>query len=403
MARRTIISLEQALSLPYATMRFAQLGWRVIRIEATPFGGGLPGDPNRYIGSNILDNDRRSYFIAATVGKEAIALNLKDKRGQAILHKLIGDLDVDVFCCNTLPSRYKSLGIDYDRLKTVKPDIIWAGISALGPEYPDVPGYDPIVQAMCGIMELTGDPEGPPTLCGIPLSDLKAGDEVFGQVALALAERAETGNGKRIDVSMFQATASWLITTLPLLNFDPDPLEITRAGSQHRKFIPTDTFETKDGYIYIAVGNDIQWERLVALEKFAPASTPARFQNEGRHKEREAMFADLHAITRQYSTAELAEDLERALVPWSVINSVPQVAVHDAIKKYLTTTTVPGGQQVKMQPPAVNLEGLTTDLSFSPRYGEHTDSLLDEIGFTAADVEDYKKDGVVVGSEYWDC
>ena len=109
MKRRTVLSMEQALSLPYATLRFAQLGWRVIRIEATPSGQGLPGDPNRYIGSRIADDDRRSYFVAPNVGKEAIALNLKDVRGQQLLKRLIHELDVDVFCCNTVPAAIKVL------------------------------------------------------------------------------------------------------------------------------------------------------------------------------------------------------------------------------------------------------------------------------------------------------
>ena len=113
MKRYTVLSMEQALSLPSATLRFAQLGWRVIRVEATPSGNGLPGDPNRYIGSRIADDDRRSYFIAPNVGKEAIALNLKDQTAQEVLRRLITALDVDVFCCNTVPSRYQSLGIDY--------------------------------------------------------------------------------------------------------------------------------------------------------------------------------------------------------------------------------------------------------------------------------------------------
>ena len=142
MKRRTILSMEQALSLPYATLRFAQLGWRVIRIESTPSGEGLPGDPNRYIGGRVADDDRRSYFIAPNVGKEAIALNLKDPQGQEVLKQLIVALDADVFCCNTVPKRYRQLGIDYESLAAVKPDLIWAGISAMGPEYPDAPGYN---------------------------------------------------------------------------------------------------------------------------------------------------------------------------------------------------------------------------------------------------------------------
>ncbi|MEK7360587.1 MAG: CoA transferase, partial [Pseudomonadota bacterium] len=230
MKRRTILSLEQALSLPYATLRFAQLGWRVIRIEPTPGGSALPGDPNRYIGAKVADDDRRTYFIAPNVGKEAIALDLKRPEGQALLRRMIVELDVDVFCCNTLPRRYKQLGIDYESLSAVKPDLIWAGISAMGPEYPDAPGYDPVIQAMAGYMELTGSADGPPTLAGVPLIDLKAGDEVYANVMLALAERAETGRGSQIHVSMLQAAASWLITTMPLIDFNCEPWEITRAG-----------------------------------------------------------------------------------------------------------------------------------------------------------------------------
>ncbi len=173
MRQRTVLSLEQALSMPYATLRFAQLGWRVIRIEATPIGKRLPGDPNRYIGTQVVDDDRNSYFIAPNVGKEAIALDLKDPRGRELLLRIIKERKVDIFCCNTLPGRYENLGIDYATLKTANPKLIWAGISAMGPEYPNVPGYDPALQAMSGFMELTGREDGQPTLSGIPLIDLK--------------------------------------------------------------------------------------------------------------------------------------------------------------------------------------------------------------------------------------
>src|SRR3989304_8702390 len=98
--------MEQAGSLPSATLRFAQLGWRGIRIEATPSGGGLPGDPNRYIGTRVADEDRRSYYIAPNVGKEAIALNLKSAEGRKALKGLVRGLGADVFRCNTVPARY---------------------------------------------------------------------------------------------------------------------------------------------------------------------------------------------------------------------------------------------------------------------------------------------------------
>jgi len=154
---KTILSLEQALALPYATQRFVQLGWRVIRIE-TPAENenSKSGDPNRYIGEDTGIDDLHSYYIPPNIGKEAITLNLKKKEGQDLLKKLIRELDVDVFLCNTLPLRYKQLSIDFESLKEAKSNLIWCGISAMGPDYPDRAGYDPAMQAMLGYMFLTG-------------------------------------------------------------------------------------------------------------------------------------------------------------------------------------------------------------------------------------------------------
>jgi crotonobetainyl-CoA:carnitine CoA-transferase CaiB-like acyl-CoA transferase len=388
MKRRTVLSLEQALAMPYATLRFAQLGWRVIRIEATPTGSNLPGDPNRHIGALVADEDRRSYFIGPNVGKEAITLNLKEAAGHKVLHEMIRALDVDIFCCNTLPGRYKMLGIDYPTLSSIKPDIIWAGISAMGPDYPNVPGYDPATQAMAGYMELTGFEDGPPTLSGIPLIDLKAGDEVFAGVCLALAEKAETGAGKEINVSMLQAAASWLITTLPLLDFDCDDSEISRSGNEHRKFIPTNAYETSDGFIYLAIGNDTQWRRLLEIPKFSSLETEARATNNGRLDDRQGCYRDIGAITAQCATAELVDDFTKATIPHAVINTIEQVRKLEALQGKFTTTTAPDGKTIHMQPLATEMNGTVTELTFPPKYGEHTRSVLSDAGYTSAQLEE---------------
>ena len=395
MKPRTVLSLEQALSLPSATLRFAQLGWRVIRIEATPQKGALPGDPNRYIGGRVADDDRRSYFIAPNVGKEAIALNLKDARGHEVLRRLIRSLDVDVFCCNTVPSRYKALGIDYATLAGARPDLIWAGISAMGPEYPEAPGYDPVIQAMCGYMEVTGNPDGPPTVMGLPVIDLKADDEVYANVMLALLERAESGRGSEIHVSMLQAAASWLITVLPLIDFGCEPSEITRAGNEHRKFIPTNVYPAADGFVYLAIGSDAQWKRLAEIPKFAPVANEVRRTNEGRHKERAAIHRDMAGVTAHHPVEELLADLRRATIPATRIFDIRQVRELPQLRDKLTRTVMPEGKPVRMQPMAVDVAESRAELAFPHKYGADTRRVLAEAGYSGAEVDTLAGAGVI--------
>jgi crotonobetainyl-CoA:carnitine CoA-transferase CaiB-like acyl-CoA transferase len=401
MKRYTVLSMEQALSLPSATLRFAQLGWRVVRIEAASAGGGLPGDPNRYIGSRtdpeMRDDDRRSYFIAPNVGKEAIALNLKDPRGQKVLRRLVRELNVDVFCCNTVPSRYRALGIDYATLSAAKPDLIWAGISAMGPKYPEVPGYDPVIQALAGYMEVTGDAKGPPTVMGLPVIDLKAGDEVYANVMLALLERSETGKGKEIHVSMLQAAASWLITVMPLIDFDCDASEITRAGNEHRKFIPTNVYPAKDGFIYMAIGSDVQWKRLSELPRFTSIASPVRVTNEGRATEREAIYRDIGLVTARHTVTEIEADLKRATIPNAQISDIRKVVNLEQLREKLTTTLMPSGKTVRMQPLAVDRDDARAQLHFPHKYGEDTCAVLAEAGYAQTDIDSLLKDGVIAG------
>ena len=311
---------------------------------------------------------------------------MKDARGQALLARLIRALNVDVFCCNTVPSRYTSLGIDAATLRAVKPDLIWAGISALGPRYPEVPGYDPVIQAMAGFMEVTGARDGPPTLTGIPVIDLKAGDEVYAGVMLALLDRAESGQGTEIHISMLQAAASWLITVLPLIDFGCRPDEITRVGNEHRKFIPTNVYPARDGYVFLAIGSDVQWRRFTAIPKFARVANSVRTTNEGRHAEREAIHRDIGAVTLSHPIDEILADLRGATIPATRIHDIRQVRELPQLRDKLTRTTMPDGRSVRMQPMAVDVAGTQGQLAFAPKYGQHTRSVLAEAGLSECDI-----------------
>ena len=391
-----VLSLEQALTLTYATLRMVHLGWRVIKIEPTPIPGRKSkGDPNRYIGRPVAGEDRHSYFISPNAGKEALAIDLKHEEGQKLLKHLIQKLGVDVFCTNTLPARHTKLSIDYETLAQVKKDLIWCSISAMGLSYPDVPGYDPVLQALCGYMDLTGYAGGPPLQCGPPLIDLKAGDEAFTQILLALMERQESGRGKQIDISMAQAAVSWLHTFLPMLDMGSPPSELKRSGNEHRQFIPVNAYKTKDGFIFMAQGSDVQWQRFIAIAKFASLESDDLLTNNGRLENRERLQRDIGDIMAKYETSELAADLRGATIPCAPISTIPQVIERKELDGKLTTTTALDGKTIRMQPMAVDLPDGQSNLNFPPKYGEQTETILSEAGYSSADLEGLKTTNII--------
>ncbi len=396
--RPVVLSLEQALSMSYATLRMVHLGWRVIRVEATPVPGRGKGDPNRHIGRPVAGDDRHSYFVAPNVGKEAIALNLKQPRGRQLLKRLVDQLPVDIFCTNTMPSRHQALGLDYATLSDGRPELIWCSISAMGLEHPRVPGYDPMIQALCGYMDVTGDPAGPPMQCGPPLVDYKAGDEAFAQVALALWERERSGRGRPIDVSMAHCAVSWMQTFLPMLDMGSAPAELRRSGNEHRQFIPVNAYRSRDGYVYVALGSDAQFNRFVATPMFAALDQPRFASNESRRTHKADLHAGIEAITIQHSSEQVHAVLQRALVPHSPITPVEGVMDMPWVAETGLRTTAPDGRVVRLPPPAVptdHLQDIDGELPFAPDYGQSTDSLLGEIGVSVTEIAALRGAGTV--------
>ena len=399
MKPQLVLSMEQALTLTYATLRFVHLGWRVIKLEPTPVPGRKSkGDPNRYIGRPIAGEDRHSYFVSPNIGKQAISINLKKDEGRRLLKRLIKDLQVDAFCTNTLPARHKQLGIDYKTLHQVKKDLVWCCISALGLKYPDVPGYDPVLQALCGYMDLTGHSDGPPLQCGPPLVDLKAGDEAFIQIILALMERNESGKGKQIDISMAQAAVSWLHTFLPMLDMGSVPSELKRSGNEHRQFIPVNAYRTKDRFIYLAIGSDAQWSRFTKTSLFSSLDRERFATNEGRRKHKLELHRAIEALTKKHLSTEIAAALAEAGIPHSPITPIEEVPDLPFVSSAALKTTAPNGRMVRLPPPAIStpyLEKIHGILPFAPAYGEHTDTILEEVGLSPSEIASLKEREIV--------
>ena len=401
--KKTILALEQALALPYATQRFAQLGWRVIRIESPPNPKtNRGGDPNRYIGEDTGYDDLHSYYIPPNIGKEAITLNLKVKEGQELLLKLIKELEADVFMCNTLPKRYNQLGIDFETLKTANPELIWCGISAYGPEYPNRAGYDPALQASLGYMHLTGEPDRDPMLCGLPIIDLKAGDEAFTQVLFELLQNhnpEKTESGKEIHISMAQCAASWLITALPQLAFTDDESKIfARSGNEHRSFIPCNCYPTKDGFVYLAIGNDIQWLKLTEIDGFGHLSKPEWKQNQGRKDGKDQIYAGIRQGLEDYTTDAFIDICLNSNLAVSTVNTSRGVSELNFVKDNMMKTCLPTEQTVALFPTPVKTDFLDSQnnmMKCAPRLGEDNDKIYKEIGLDADAIQDLRRDGLI--------
>jgi crotonobetainyl-CoA:carnitine CoA-transferase CaiB-like acyl-CoA transferase len=389
----TVLSMEQATVLPYLTYRLAAEGIQVIRVEHPQ-----RADPNRYVGSNVLGEEAMdSYFLPNNVGKKAITLNLRDVEGKALFRELITKLNVDIFACNQLPRNYEKLGISYEQLKAIKDDIIWVGMTGFGPERNEA-AYDPILQARAGIMDLTGERDGSPQVFGLPMADLGASEQGYGQIMRALYLREATGEGSRVDVSMFQSLVSWEVN--PIMLTKSFGATITRRGNTHEFFAPVSVYETKDGYVYIAVGNDRQWQTMTELSGFESLYSEDRKTNAGRIADVERLNQELNEITKTRSTEELIELFLSITVPISTVNRIEDVVEDPLVKDRLITATDPKtGKEVFLPPTPVITEYLQSTgmtMSFPPRLGEHNEEIYgDALGYGAEKVRELRDAGVI--------
>ncbi len=386
----TVLSLEQATTLPYMTLRLAEDGARVIRVEAPP-----RGDPNRWVGPEVLPGEKgmNAYFLPNNLGKQSITLDLRTPEGRKLLHRLIRELPVDIFATNNRPRSYAKLGIDYETLSALKPDLIWVGITGFGPGSNEA-AYDPILQARAGFMDLTGEKDGDPMIFGLPMVDLGAGEHAYGQVMKALYKRALTGEGSRIDISMFQSAVSWMVS--PVLLTHSFGIENTRHGNTHPFFAPASVFPTADGFVYLAVGNDRQWQAIVGLEGFESLNDVGYAQNSGRIADVQRLNRRIAAITRRIPTTELIAAFRQIGVPISRVNTLPDVCRDPLIAEHMIRARDPRtGTQIAIPPPPVistHLREKHMTLPFPPRLGEHNAEIFGHLG---EDVEDLRNRNIL--------
>ena len=247
-------------------------------------------------------------------------------------------------------------------------------------------------------MELTGEPEGEPQVLGIPLPDMGASEHAYGLIMKALFRRAVTGEGTRIDLSMFESTVSWL--TVPITLNQSFGKKITRRGNTHEFFAPVSVFPTADGYVYVAMGNDKQWATLTKVPEFQSLAKDAYQKNTGRITDVKNLNQELTGILRQFKTAAVIALFNKIGVPISEINTMERVARDPLVIRNLLKTRDPKtGLEITLAPPphmTDYLRSIGQQLSFPPRFGEHNPEIYGKmLGYDPADLKTLKEKGII--------
>jgi len=313
-----VLDLTNVLAGPYCGYQLALLGADVIKVEAPG------GDLARQLGASPELNEKRMgvSFLAQNAGKRSVVLDFKNERDRASFLDLVGTADVLVE--NFRPGVMERLGLGYDRLKEVRPDLVYCAISGFGQTGPlrDNPAYDQIIQGLSGIMSITGTPETAPLRVGYPVCDTLGG--LFGAfaVAAALLRRAKTGQGAWLDVSMLESTVSAL--GWPVSNYLTAGVEARPLGNENMTAAPSGTFRTGDGLLNIAANKQEQFVKLCELIGRPDLATDPRFaERETRKRNRYALNPLIEAALAGASAAEWEIRLNRAGVPAGRVLSIP--------------------------------------------------------------------------------
>jgi formyl-CoA transferase/CoA:oxalate CoA-transferase len=368
----TIVDLTRVLAGPYCTMLAADMGARVIKIEHP-----IQGDDTRAWGPPFLEGES-TYYLSINRNKESVALDFKRAPGRAALDRLIASADVLVE--NFKPGTLDRIGLGYRDLAARHPRLVYVSISGFGqtgPRHAEA-NYDAVAQAEGGLMSITGTADGPAVRLGVAIADISAGMFAYQGLLAALIARGRTGRGQRVDVGLLDAVTSLL--TYQASRHLATGVVPGRTGNRHATIAPYDTFDTSNGVLVLAVGNDDQWRRFCGVAGLPALAADARFAtNAGRVTHDRELQPAIQASLKRRPTADWVSALRDAGVPCGEVRSLdaaladPQVRARDMIERVDHPTI---GR--------LDLLGLPVKLSDTPgrvrtpppRLGEHTRRVL---------------------------
>ncbi len=386
-----VIDLTRVLGGPYCTMILADHGAEVIKIEPPQ------GDEVRDWGPPFLERDDgsrdASYFLGVNRNKRALALDIGSEAGREVLLRLLDGADVLVE--NFKPGGMEKWGLGYASLKQRFPRLIHCRVSGFGGEGPlgGLPGYDAILQAMTGLMSINGDPSTGPLRMGTPVVDLATGLYATIAILMALHERARSGNGQFLDMTLHDCAMALLHPQAA--NYFLNGRRPVATGNPHPNLAPYETYQTRTGQIFIAAGNDGQFRKLCAELGVAEMATDPRFTtNADRLAHRPALIAAFSALLAEADGAALTLRLLRAGLPAGPVRAVDEALASEHAKARGMVAEIGAWR------------GLGTPIKLSrtpggpraapPRFAEHTDDILASHGFSREEIRRLESEGVLV-------
>ena len=372
-----VFDLTRVLAGPTCVQMLADLGADVIKIEKPG-----SGDDTRGFAPPFMPGTKESaYFVGANRNKRSVTLDIAKAEGQEIALKLIAQSDILVE--NFKVGALAKYGLGYGQLREKFPGLIYCSITGFGQTgpYAERPGYDSLIQAMGGVMSLTGEPDGQPQKVGIPLADLFAG--LYGCIGIlaALRHRDATSRGQQIDIGMLDTHVAWLANQG--MNYLATGENPPRLGNQHPNIVPYQVFPTGDGYVVLSIGNDPTFKRF--CESFGLDDLPAdpRFAtNAARVENRQLVTDTLTPVMKTRTTAEWVERLEALKIGCGPINTLREVfadpqAQARGVVVHMPHAATPTGVDVIANP--VRLSETPPDYRLPPPLlGQHTDEVLSE-------------------------
>ncbi|RPI47250.1 MAG: CoA transferase [Betaproteobacteria bacterium] len=394
LAGAKVLDLTNVMSGPYCTLMLADMGADVVKIESFP-----DGDMSRRFEPKV--NGESYCFAVLNRNKRSVALNLKRPEGLDVFRRLAKDADFVVE--NFRPDVKHKMGIDYEAVKTINPGVIYGSVSGFGQTgpYASKGGYDIVAQGVTGIMRMTGEPGGRPAKVGIAMNDIAAGTTLLYALLGAYIHRLKTGEGQYVETSLVDAGLAWTFWEFGAY-FGGGEVP-TATGTRHRRSAPYQAYRTKDGYVTVGANSTKLWTDFCKLvvEKPEWLEDPRFVDLPARLKNVDALQEEIEAVFVGETTAHWWERLDRAGVPGGPVYTYEQCLgdPHIAARQMVLDTEHPRiGPMKAMGHPVKSSGEIASIRTPAPLLGQHTAGVLDQLGYSAAQIEAMFVSGAVYDS-----